>query len=101
MLAFQELIYKEFFSQGDLVCGEQPQGVLVGGGLLVWGRGAGGCVSLTLVPDGGGRGPGLMTRCPQEKAMGNRPMEMMDREKAYIPELQISFMEHIAMPIYK
>uniref|UniRef100_A0A8C7F8T3 Phosphodiesterase n=1 Tax=Oncorhynchus kisutch TaxID=8019 RepID=A0A8C7F8T3_ONCKI len=49
-----ELIYKEFFSQGDL-----------------------------------------------EKAMGNRPSEMMDREKAYIPELQISFMEHIAMPIYK
>ncbi|XP_068122668.1 cGMP-dependent 3',5'-cyclic phosphodiesterase isoform X1 [Hyperolius riggenbachi] len=49
-----ELIYKEFFSQGDL-----------------------------------------------EKAMGNRPVEMMDREKAYIPELQISFMEHIAMPIYK
>ncbi|KAA0701631.1 cGMP-dependent 3',5'-cyclic phosphodiesterase [Triplophysa tibetana] len=47
-----ELIYKEFFSQGDL-----------------------------------------------EKAMGNRPSEMMDREKAYIPELQISFMEHIAMPI--
>uniref|UniRef100_A0A8D0CLI3 Phosphodiesterase n=1 Tax=Scleropages formosus TaxID=113540 RepID=A0A8D0CLI3_SCLFO len=49
-----ELIYKEFFSQGDL-----------------------------------------------EKAMGNRPSEMMDREKAYIPELQISFMEHIAMPVYK
>uniref|UniRef100_A0A8C7PPM4 Phosphodiesterase n=1 Tax=Oncorhynchus mykiss TaxID=8022 RepID=A0A8C7PPM4_ONCMY len=48
------LIYKEFFSQGDL-----------------------------------------------EKAMGNRPSEMMDREKAYIPELQTSFMEHIAMPIYK
>ena len=37
----------------------------------------------------------------QEKAMGNRPSEMMDREKAYIPELQTSFMEHIAMPIYK
>lgn len=54
----------------------------------------------TLVPNGE-RGPGLMTCCPQEKAMGNRPMEMMDREKAYIPELQISFMEHIAMPIYK
>uniref|UniRef100_A0A8C8K6X6 Phosphodiesterase n=1 Tax=Oncorhynchus tshawytscha TaxID=74940 RepID=A0A8C8K6X6_ONCTS len=48
------LIYKEFFSQGDL-----------------------------------------------EKAMGNRPSEMMDREKAYIPELQTGFMEHIAMPIYK
>lgn len=49
-----ELIYKEFFSQGDL-----------------------------------------------EKTMGNRPSEMMDREKAYIPELQISFMEDIAMPVYK
>jgi cGMP-dependent 3',5'-cyclic phosphodiesterase len=33
--------------------------------------------------------------------MGNRPSEMMDREKAYIPELQTGFMEHIAMPIYK
>ncbi|NXV32631.1 PDE2A phosphodiesterase, partial [Rissa tridactyla] len=41
------------------------------------------------------------TRKIAEKAMGNRPLEMMDREKAYIPELQISFMEHIAMPIYK
>uniref|UniRef100_A0A8B9JBM5 Phosphodiesterase n=1 Tax=Astyanax mexicanus TaxID=7994 RepID=A0A8B9JBM5_ASTMX len=41
------------------------------------------------------------TRKIAEKAMGNRPSEMMDREKAYIPELQISFMEHIAMPIYK
>ncbi|KAL0994287.1 hypothetical protein UPYG_G00120250 [Umbra pygmaea] len=48
------LIYKEFFSQGDL-----------------------------------------------EKAMGNRPSVMMDREKAYIPELQTGFMERIAMPIYK
>ena len=75
-------------------------------GVRLWGEGswagAGrGWVSFILVPDGGRRGPGLMTRCPQEKAMGNRPMEMMDREKAYIPELQISFMEHIAMPIYK
>ncbi|XP_067889146.1 cGMP-dependent 3',5'-cyclic phosphodiesterase isoform X2 [Heterodontus francisci] len=49
-----ELIYKEFFSQGDL-----------------------------------------------EKAMGNHPLEMMDRDKAFVPELQISFMEHIAMPTYK
>lgn len=49
----------------------------------------------------GWEGLGLMIWCLQEKAMGNRPMEMMDREKAYIPELQISFMEHIAMPIYK
>lgn len=54
---------------------------------------------------GMGRGwpPVLMSSLSplQEKAMGNRPLEMMDREKAYIPELQISFMEHIAMPIYK
>ncbi|XP_067841717.1 cGMP-dependent 3',5'-cyclic phosphodiesterase isoform X2 [Heptranchias perlo] len=49
-----ELIYKEFFSQGDL-----------------------------------------------EKAMGNHPSEMMDRDKAYVPDLQINFMEHIAMPTYE
>lgn len=34
MLTFQELIYKEFFSQGDLVCGVRPQGAQVGGGFL-------------------------------------------------------------------
>uniref|UniRef100_A0ACB8FGJ5 cGMP-dependent 3',5'-cyclic phosphodiesterase n=1 Tax=Sphaerodactylus townsendi TaxID=933632 RepID=A0ACB8FGJ5_9SAUR len=50
-----ELIYKEFFSQGDL----------------------------------------------RKKPWGTGPMEMMDRGKAYIQELQISFMEHIAMPYYK
>ncbi|XP_041949824.1 cGMP-dependent 3',5'-cyclic phosphodiesterase-like isoform X2 [Alosa sapidissima] len=49
-----ELIYKEFFSQGD-----------------------------------------------REKAMGNTPIDMMDRQKAYIPDLQIGFMEHIVMPIFK
>ncbi|XP_042563020.1 cGMP-dependent 3',5'-cyclic phosphodiesterase-like, partial [Clupea harengus] len=49
-----ELIYREFFSQGD-----------------------------------------------REKAMGNTPSDMMDREKAYIPDLQIGFMEHIVMPIFK
>lgn len=37
LLAFQELIYKEFFSQGDLVGREWPQGVQAGGGLPVWG----------------------------------------------------------------
>ncbi|KFM69732.1 cGMP-dependent 3',5'-cyclic phosphodiesterase, partial [Stegodyphus mimosarum] len=46
-----ELIYNEFFSQGDL-----------------------------------------------EKAMGVRPSEMMDREKACIPELQIGFIENIVLP---
>ncbi|XP_054724267.1 cGMP-dependent 3',5'-cyclic phosphodiesterase-like [Uloborus diversus] len=49
-----ELIYSEFFSQGDL-----------------------------------------------EKAMGVRPSEMMDREKACIPELQIGFIENIVHPTYK
>ena len=36
MLTFQELIYKEFFSQGDLVCGVRPQGAQVGGGFRAW-----------------------------------------------------------------
>nr|XP_042909667.1 cGMP-dependent 3',5'-cyclic phosphodiesterase-like [Parasteatoda tepidariorum] len=49
-----ELIYSEFFSQGDL-----------------------------------------------EKAMGVHPSEMMDREKACIPELQIGFIENIVLPAYK
>ncbi|XP_076069074.1 cGMP-dependent 3',5'-cyclic phosphodiesterase-like [Oratosquilla oratoria] len=49
-----ELIYKEFFTQGDL-----------------------------------------------EKAMGNMPIEMMDREKAFIPELQLGFVDNIALPVYE
>ncbi|XP_029823434.1 cGMP-dependent 3',5'-cyclic phosphodiesterase isoform X2 [Ixodes scapularis] len=48
-----ELIYNEFFSQGDL-----------------------------------------------EKAMGVKPSEMMDREKACIPELQINFIQTIVKPIF-
>ncbi|GFT37736.1 cGMP-dependent 3',5'-cyclic phosphodiesterase [Trichonephila clavipes] len=50
----EELIYNEFFSQGDL-----------------------------------------------EKAMGVHPSEMMDREKACIPELQIGFIKNIVHPAYK
>ncbi|XP_071484459.1 cGMP-dependent 3',5'-cyclic phosphodiesterase-like [Diadema antillarum] len=49
-----ELIYHEFFSQGDL-----------------------------------------------EKAMGLETPEMFDREKACIPELQIGFVDHIVMPLYR
>eukprot|EP00057_Strongylocentrotus_purpuratus_P029054 XP_011683528.1 PREDICTED: cGMP-dependent 3',5'-cyclic phosphodiesterase [Strongylocentrotus purpuratus] len=49
-----ELIYHEFFSQGDL-----------------------------------------------EKAMGLETPEMFDREKACIPELQIGFLDHIALPLYR
>ncbi|KAK3099330.1 hypothetical protein FSP39_002735 [Pinctada imbricata] len=48
------LIYREFFSQGDL-----------------------------------------------EKALGQRPIEMMDRERARIPDLQIGFLDHIALPVYR
>lgn len=50
----QELIYREFFTQGDL-----------------------------------------------EKAMGLQTPEMFDREKAFIPELQINFLEHIAQPVFQ
>jgi len=49
-----ELVYNEFFSQGDL-----------------------------------------------EKAMGNKPVESMDREKAFIPTLQIQFLDHIVIPVYR
>lgn len=49
-----DLIYTEFFSQGDL-----------------------------------------------EKAMDKAPSEMMDRERAFIPELQLGFLDGIAGPVYK
>jgi len=49
-----ELVYTEFFSQGDL-----------------------------------------------EKAMGNKPVEMMDREKACIPSLQIPFYNDIVIPVFR
>ena len=35
-----------------------------------------------------------------EKAMGNRPVEMMDRDKACIPSLQIQFIDDVALPVY-
>ena len=50
---FQELLFKEFFTQGDL-----------------------------------------------EVAMGRRPIEMMDREKAKVPDLQIGFLDNIALPVF-
>lgn len=51
---WQALIYREFFSQGDM-----------------------------------------------EKSLGQKPAEMMDRERARIPDLQIGFLDHIALPVYK
>ncbi|XP_028406740.1 cGMP-dependent 3',5'-cyclic phosphodiesterase-like isoform X2 [Dendronephthya gigantea] len=52
--AAADLVYAEFFSQGDL-----------------------------------------------EKAMGNKPSEMMDRERACIPKLQIDFIDSVVYPTYR
>jgi len=49
-----DLIYKEFFKQGDL-----------------------------------------------EKALGREPTEMMDRERACIPDLQIGFLDAIVIPLFQ
>ncbi|XP_064637752.1 cGMP-dependent 3',5'-cyclic phosphodiesterase-like [Lineus longissimus] len=35
-----------------------------------------------------------------EKAMGRKPLDMMDRERACIPDLQIGFLEHICLPVF-
>lgn len=37
----------------------------------------------------------------KEKHMGLTPMEMMDRERAVIPKLQIDFLDAIALPAYR
>ena len=37
----------------------------------------------------------------QEKGMGITPIEMMDRERACIPKLQIDFLDAIAVPVYR
>lgn len=37
----------------------------------------------------------------KEKHMGLTPMEMMDRERACIPKLQIDFLDAIALPVYR
>uniref|UniRef100_A0A5S6Q3D5 Phosphodiesterase n=1 Tax=Trichuris muris TaxID=70415 RepID=A0A5S6Q3D5_TRIMR len=36
-----------------------------------------------------------------EKAMGNRPVEAMDRDKANIMNLQLDFLDTIALPLFK
>ena len=33
--------------------------------------------------------------------MGNKPLESMDREKAFIPGDQIQFIDHIVLPVYR
>ena len=37
----------------------------------------------------------------QEKSLGYIPIQMMDREKASIPQLQYGFLDNIAYPIYE
>jgi cGMP-dependent 3',5'-cyclic phosphodiesterase len=43
----------------------------------------------------------FFTQGDLEKAMGNRPIEMMDRDKACIPTLQLQFLDDIVMPAYE
>jgi len=43
----------------------------------------------------------FFTQGDLEKAMGNRPVESMDRERAFIPQLQIQFLDHIAIPVFR
>ena len=43
----------------------------------------------------------FFTQGDLEKAMGNKPAESMDREKAFIPKLQIQFLDHIVIPVYR
>jgi hypothetical protein len=33
--------------------------------------------------------------------MGSSPIESMDRDKAYIPTLQIQFLDDIVIPLYR
>ncbi|XP_012562421.2 cGMP-dependent 3',5'-cyclic phosphodiesterase isoform X1 [Hydra vulgaris] len=37
----------------------------------------------------------------QEKSLGYNPIEMMDRDKASVPDLQYGFLNKIALPIYE
>ena len=37
----------------------------------------------------------------QEKAEGLTPNEMMDRDRAYIPQLQVQFIDSVALPVYR
>ena len=43
----------------------------------------------------------FFTQGDLEKAMGNKPQDNMDREKAFIPGDQINFIDHIVLPVYR
>lgn len=36
-----------------------------------------------------------------EKQMGNRPIEMMDRDRACVPKIQLEFMDTVALPVFE
>lgn len=36
-----------------------------------------------------------------EKGIGRDPLEMMDRDKAVIPDLQVGFLDSVALPVYR
>ncbi|XP_054260825.1 cGMP-dependent 3',5'-cyclic phosphodiesterase-like [Macrosteles quadrilineatus] len=42
----------------------------------------------------------FFTQGDMEKAMGVDPMDMMDRDKAKIPDLQVEFLSHVVSPVY-
>lgn len=43
----------------------------------------------------------FFTQGDLEKALGVTPIEMMDRDKAFIPEQQVEFLDGIVGPVYK
>ncbi len=43
----------------------------------------------------------FFTQGDLEMALGHTPSEMMDRNKAFVPEQQLGFFNHIAGPAYK
>ncbi len=43
----------------------------------------------------------FFTQGDLEKALGEIPMEMMDKDKAHIPAQQVDFLDGIAGPVYE
>ena len=43
----------------------------------------------------------FFTQGDLERALGHTPTEMMDRNKAFVPDQQLGFLDYIAGPAYK
>lgn len=43
----------------------------------------------------------FFTQGDLEKALGVTPIEMMDKDKAFVPAQQVGFLSGIAGPVYK